>query len=226
MIELKTRLLIIFQSAWRRRYVIAMPILFLPLAGYFVSHLAPTKYHSHTSMLIQETAKMNPFLEDIAVSTGFKDRISALSTLLKSRHVLQSVAQEMGLITEDMDRFDAERVIEKLSGNLSVHLLGKEFVQIKLTAPVPDKMKELLETISNHFIEQVLAPERSSIRDSAEFLSFHINKRLEELNTAENALAEYQNANPNVSPERQNEKLTRLAALRQTLSEKKPGSQV
>ncbi len=220
MTELKTRLFILFLAAWRRRYIIVLPILILPCAGYIASQLAPTKYHSHTSMLIQETAKMNPFLKDIAVSTGFKERINALSTLLKSRHVLHSVALELNMINDDMSPFETEKVIKRLSGNLSISLLGKEFVQINLTSSTPQGMKELLESISNHFIEQVLAPERSSIQDSAEFLTIHINKRLEELNAAEQALAEFQNLNPTVSPERQNEKLTRLAALRQTLSEK------
>lgn len=221
MIELKIKLLAIMQGAWRRRYIIMMPILIMPFVGFIVSKLAPAQYHSHTSMLIQETAKMNPFLEDIAVSTGFKDRINALSTLLKSRHILQSVALDLGLINASMSEKESEKVIETLSNRVSVHLLGKEFVQIKLTASEPTGMKALLESISDHFIDQVLAPERSSIKDSAEFLTFHINKRLEELNNAEQALADFQNLNPNVSPERQNEKLSRLAALKQTLSEKK-----
>lgn len=77
--NLKLRLLVLLNAAWRQRYVIMVPILILPFVGFGVSKLAPTKYDAHTSMLIQETAKMNPFLEDIAVSTMLKDRISALS---------------------------------------------------------------------------------------------------------------------------------------------------
>ena len=67
------------------------------------------------SMLIQETAKMNPFLQDIAVSTMLKDRLSALSTLLKSRHVLYSVAKEQGLIDDDMGAKEQEFIIKDYS---------------------------------------------------------------------------------------------------------------
>ncbi|WCE31973.1 GumC family protein [Vibrio sp. SCSIO 43137] len=220
MTELKYRLLVILSSAWRRRYTIALPILLMPLVGAVVSHLSPSKYVSHTSMLIQETAKMNPFLEDIAVSTRFKERINALRTLLKSRHVLHSVAQEQGLINDQMSSIEAERVIQKLSASLSVNQLGKEFVQIKLQSKHKEGMKTLLESVSNHFIEQLLAPERSSIKDSSEFLTIHINKRLSELNQAEQALADYQNSNPNMTPDMQRESLNRLASLKQTLAEK------
>ena len=84
MSELKYRIVIILCSAWRRRYMMVIPILIFPVLGFFIGKMAPTKFQSHTSMLIQETAKMNPFLEDIAVSTMLKDRLNALRTLLKS----------------------------------------------------------------------------------------------------------------------------------------------
>ena len=52
----------------------------------------PKNYASHTSMLIQETAKMNPFLEDLAVSSMLDEQMSALKALLNSRHILGAVA--------------------------------------------------------------------------------------------------------------------------------------
>ncbi|WP_367989074.1 GumC family protein [Vibrio sp. NTOU-M3] len=218
--ELKFRIVILLSGAWRRRYLIVLPVLILPVMGFVISKLVPTTYHAHTSMLIQETAKMNPFLEDLAVSTMLKERLNALSTLLKSRHVLKSVAKERGLINDTMTPAEIERVINHISSNLTISQLGKDFLKIQLSARHPEGMKELLESVSNHFIEQLLAPERSSIQDSRDFLSFHIDKRRNELDLAESALAEYQNQYASVTPEMQGQTLTRLAALKQSLAEK------
>jgi len=220
MIKLKIRFLILLSAAWRRRYVIIMPMLILPFVGLAVSKMAPTQYNAHTSMLIQETAKMNPFLEDIAVSAMLKDRLSAIKTLLKSRHVLRSVASELNLINDDMTAKEIERIIQKLSASLTVSQLGKDLLQIKHKAQHPEGMKALLESVSNHFIDQLLAPERSSIKDSSEFLTIHIKKRARELDSAEEALAEYKNLNASVTPEMQSQSLNRLAALKQSLAEK------
>ena len=214
------RIIEILNAVWRQRYVIVLPTLILPFVGLFVALMAPTVYVSHTSMLIQETAKMNPFLEDIAVSTMLKERLNALSTLLKSRHVLHSVATQQGLITNDTTPLEQERTIERLSSNLSVTQPGKDFLKIQLTAQTSDGMAPLLTSISEHFIEQLLAPERSSIRDSSEFLTIHIEKRREELDKAESALADYRNQNLAVTPEMQNQSLTQLANLKQNLAEK------
>lgn len=164
---------------------------------------------------------MNPFLEDIAVSTMLKERLNALSTLLKSRHVLTAVAKEHGLIDDSMAPAERDYIISKLSSSLTVTQPGKDFLKISLTAPNPTGMKELLESISEHFIEQLLAPERSSIEDSSEFLAIHIEKRREELDIAENELADFKNRYASVTPEMQSQALGRLASLKQSYAEKK-----
>ncbi|MGF1754819.1 chain-length determining protein [Vibrio makurazakiensis] len=218
--QLKIRLLVILGGMWRQRYVILMPILILPFIGLGISKLAPLKYEAHTSMLIQETAKMNPFLEDIAVSTMLKDRINALRTLLHSRHVLYSVAEELQLTNEEMSNVEKDRIIAHLSERLTVTQLGKDFLKISLTSGSPQGMKELLRSVSEHFIEQLLAPERSSIQDSSDFLAIHIKKRRTDLDMAEEALATYKNANVHSTPEIQSQSLNRLASLKQNLAEK------
>ncbi|WP_159656474.1 GumC family protein [Vibrio atypicus] len=218
--ELKLRFIVLLNAAWRQRYVIVLPILIFPFAGYFVGKMAPANYVSHTSMLIQETAKMNPFLEDIAVSTMLKERLNALSTLLKSRHVLTAVAKEHQLIDDTMSALEKDRVIGRLASNLTVNQPGKDFLKITFSSSTPDGMKELLESISEHFIEQLLAPERSSIKDSAEFLAIHIEQRREELEIAELKLADFKNRFSSMTPEMQSQSLTRLAVLKQSLAEK------
>ncbi|ELA8122225.1 GumC family protein [Vibrio parahaemolyticus] len=220
MSDLRENISVLLHGAWRRRYMIVIPMLVLPILGFGVSKLVPTTYVAHTSMLIQETAKMNPFLQDIAVSTMLKDRLSALSTLLKSRHVLYSVAKEQGLIDDDMGAKEQEFIIKDLASRLSVQQLGKDFIQIQLRSGKAQGMESMLTSVSNRFVEQLLAPERSSIKDSSHFLTIHINKRREELDKAEHAFAEYKNTYSHATPEMQAQSLTRLASLKQTLAEK------
>lgn len=81
-------------------------------------------------------------------------------------------------------------------------------------------MEATLRSVSEHFIEQLLAPERSSIEDSSNFLKIHIDKRSAELAEAEEALAAYMNENVQSTPEVQSQSLNRLASLKQTLAEK------
>lgn len=214
------RLFRILDGAWRRRYLITIPVLVLPVIGLLVGIVSPKHYTSHTSMLIQETAKMNPFLEDLAVSAMVKERMEALATLLHSRHILGVVAQERGMIADDTPAEKHDEIIERLSSMLSVEMSGKDLIRIDYKSNDPTGMKETLEVISQQFIEQVLAPERSSMKDSSYFLAEHLKNRRQELQKAEAALAEFKDKHADELPELHFSNLSRLAHLKQRLSER------
>jgi polysaccharide chain length determinant protein (PEP-CTERM system associated) len=218
--NLTYRFLEIVSGAWRRRYVIAMPILIMPVLGLFISILTPDKYHAHTSLLIQETAKLNPFLEDLAVSSNLKERMEGLKTLLHSRHILAAVAKETGLVTAEVSERELQETIDILSSSLKVTNTGKDLIRIDYKSHTAANMGSILESVSQHFTNQLLAPERSSITDSAYFLAQHLKAKQDDLNKAELALAEYKDSHSSQLPELHAANLTRLASLKQNLAEK------
>lgn len=220
MITLSQRIFIIIESAWRRRYLIAIPILLMPIIGLTIGNLTPKYYDSHTSMLIQETAKMNPFLEDLAVSTMLKERLSSLQTLLHSRHILGLVAEERGYIHDSMSPQAIDNAVAHLSNNLSVTMAGKDLIRIDYRSTEQEGMKDTLEAVSRHFTEQLLAPERSSMKDSSQFLAENISFRREALDIAEEKLAQFKSRENTILPEMQITSLDRLTKLKQRLYER------
>jgi len=206
--------------AWRRRYVIAIPFLIMPIIGFAVGLVSPKTYTAHTSMLIQETSKLNPFLEDFAVSAMLKERLSALQTLLHSRHVLYKVAVDRGLIDEKSSKVEQGRAIYLLSSSLRMEMSGKDLIRIQYTASDPEVIEPILQTLSGYFIEQLLAPERSSMEDSSEFLMDLLADRKVELERSENALAAFKNKHAEQLPELHMGNVSRLAQLKNRLFER------
>lgn len=218
--NLHYRLYFILSAAWRRRYSIIVPILLLPLFAMLLSFLSPKQYASHTSMLFQETAKLNPFLEDLAVSSMLKERINSLKILLHSRHILAAVAIDQKLLSEDASPAEHDRVISELSNALTINMLGKDLIRIDYRSSNPLGMKEMLESVSTQFIEQVLAPERSSMSDSSRFLAKHLHTRQAELDKAEQAMALFKEQHAQELPELYLTNVSRLAKMKQRLAEK------
>lgn len=207
-------------AIWRRRYTIIIPIFLLPLAGLLIGISSPRIYKAHTSMLIQETAKMNPFLEDLAVSSMLKERYGALNTLLTSRHILTSVAIKLGMIDKDTQGEKRDYAISVLASGISMHIAGKDLIRIDYTSSKPHKMKEILSIVSEEFIEQLLAPERSSMSDSSEFLDSQLTQRRQELDKAEQAIIEFKSKHAGSLPELNSMNIARLNQLKQKLSER------
>lgn len=215
-----TRIFLILAGAWRRRYTIIIPIIIFPLFGAVLSMLSQKNYAAHTSMLIQETSKLNPFLEDLAVSAMLKERISALKTLLHSRHILTAVAQERGLINQQTSPVEHDQVINQLSSSLNIAMQGKDLIRIDYRSSNPQGMKEILQSVSEQFVAQLLAPERSSMTDSRKFLGEHLQNRQIQLDKAEMAMAQFIDQHASELPELHLSNIARLSKLKQRIAER------
>jgi uncharacterized protein involved in exopolysaccharide biosynthesis len=138
----------ILWAIWRRRYLIAIPILIMPIAGLVVGILSPKKYETYTTLLFQEASESNPFLEDLAIATNLKARMEALNALLHSRHILASVAWKMELLQVNMDEKEKSKIISDLSQALNAKLVGENLIKITYHSPQKAKMVETLNMVS------------------------------------------------------------------------------
>lgn len=211
---------LILMAAWRQRYVIIIPVLVLPVLGGAIAVTQGKIYDTHTTILVQETSKLNPFLEDLSVSTNLKERMAALDTLLHSRHILSAVATELELFKEGINEAEKDRIIRRLSLGIGLNQRGKDLVQISYRAGSPDDMKRTLEVVSKYFVDQLLAPERSSIAKSEEFIKAQIAQQKEALLRAEQSLSDFKHKNAVRLPAFHGGNVKRLRELRQLLAEK------
>jgi len=218
--EMSYRVYRMCAAAWRRRYVLITPLLVLPVVGLLVANLNAKYYTAHTSLLIQETANMNPFLQDFAVSAMLKERVATIKTLLHSRHILAKVAEQQGLIDASTDSEQRDRVVNRLSSALKVTMPGKDLIRIDYKSDRAENMKQTLENVSEHFIEQLLAPERSSMKGSTKFLEQQLEQRRSDLELAEQNLADFKDRYVTDLPELHSINIARFTQLKQQLAEK------
>lgn len=210
----------ILAAAWRRRYLIAVPILVMPIFGMLISIVTQQKWETHTTILIQETAKLNPFLEDLSVATNLEDRVAALDTLIHSRHILQKVARDLGLLTDASSDMERDRVIAQLSNALTFKMVGKDLVKITYTHRRPDELAKTLQAVRDRFLENLLAPEQSSISASESFLQKQLDERRARLSEAESKVAEFKRAHASELPDLQGANITRLRQLKEELAQR------
>jgi polysaccharide chain length determinant protein (PEP-CTERM system associated) len=186
---------------WRRRYYFGISIMLAILIASSMSILTPKRYTSHTSILVQESALLNPFLEDLSVSFNLEDRMVALRVLVRSRHILFTVAEENGLIEKNSDYRSRDLIVEQLSKAITLTLSGKDLVIITLKWDVPSQMESILNSVSQLFIESLMAPSRASIISSEKFLLAQLDLRREKLVVAEGKMAAFRREHLGVLPE-------------------------
>lgn len=213
--KLFAKLYPLLHALWNHRYLILVPILVMPFLMAAGSTVKAKRYYAQTTILVQEAAMLNPFLEDLSISMNLKQRIKALRVLLHSHSILEQVVDELQLAPAN-SRAQVEGMIGKLNRSLSVTLVGNDLVQIGLNWPVPKEMPAILNKVSEIFLDKLRAPGRASIDGSEIFLQKQLESTQQDLEQAESELAAFKTANADNLPQLQNIKVqndARLSAL-------------
>ena len=210
----------LINAAWRRRYLIVVPFLVMIPVSVIGAHFAPKTYEAKTILLLQETGMNNPFLKDYVVGLDVKDRFSALQALLKSEHVLRNVLRDIHGPEIERDDKKLAIMMHQLAGEVSVQLIGTDLIEFKLTGRQPQGLGAMLTSISRHFLDRLLSPERSSLGAAEDFLKDQKEKRRKDLQAAERAFASFKTENSDKLPAVYATTVQALGAMRQKLEEK------
>ncbi|MTI18895.1 chain-length determining protein [Rhodobacteraceae bacterium RKSG542] len=212
--------MLVFDAAWRRRYMICIPLLVLPPIAYFAADYAPKKYEAHMTVLVQEPARLNPFLEDLAIGPNLKERMPALKALLHSEHVLGKVLEDVGDVTPSTSPRERELMVRSLSASISATLIGNDLVSLSIMGSNPNGLAAKLEAVGERFLEKLLSPERSAVDDSGNFLAQQLERQRENLREAEDELASFKTENADKLPAVYTANVTRLVGLKQELDQR------
>jgi uncharacterized protein involved in exopolysaccharide biosynthesis len=207
------------EAGWRRRYLVVVPILTMPPMAFVAAGYAPKSYEAKTTILVQETAKMNPFLTDLAIGPNLKERMPALNALVHSSHILEQVLRDVHQMDDTTNQADREKRVANLSAAIAVELMGNDLVSIKIKGPHGEGLAITLTALSNRFLERMLAPERSAITDSQTFLKGELAERETRLKQSQKELADFRLANAELLPTLESSNVTRLSDLKTKLSD-------
>ena len=208
-------------GAWRRRYLICIPILVMPVLGAVAGHFTPKAYEAHMTILVQEPDNLNPILHDLAIGADLKERMPSLQALLTSKHVLVDVLKDLGQLGPHPDAKAVNAQVGALGKALTSNLIGAEMIELKIRGREPQGLARTLAAVGARFMERVLAPGRGSVESSEAFLREQLDKSQGELDRAEQAYADFKTRNADKLPALYSANVSRLAAMQQVLEEKR-----
>lgn len=198
--QIKRLLYLTLYAIYTRAKLFVIPLLVVPFVIILLTVTAQKKYVNHATILIEESALLNPYLDDLSFSFDLSNRMAALRTLVISRKVLIAVAKETQLVPENATPAQIEKIHQELSQALSLSLVGDELVRVNFIWHEQSKMKLVLEKVVEKFIERLLAPTRASLDSSEQFFYQQLNSIRDELELSEEALAAFKSTNSNTLP--------------------------
>ncbi|KJG35110.1 sugar transporter [Photobacterium angustum] len=194
-----TRLYPLLYGLWLHRYLLVLPIIIMPFLMTIGGFLKTKYYYSETTILVQEAALLNPFLEDLSISMNLQQRIKALQVVIQSQSTLAIVIDELDLVP-DKDPQKIKDVTAQLEKGITLDLTGNDLVQMSLVWQQPKQIPEILNTLSRIFLEKLRAPGRASVDNSEVFLQKQLTTTQKDLELAESELATFKAENADNLP--------------------------
>lgn len=174
------------KAAWRRRFVILIPILLSIPIGLLVVKYTEKSYETKSIVLFGASkVEDNPFSTDsrgIEALARFRlaEQIDGMQAWLKSDHVLSGLLNEIygdNLPTDDTKR---QTLLNLLRNSFYMYPLGNNALQFVMTGSESEGMGRRLEIIMSRFLDGLNRPD-DNIFSSSRFLLTKSKEQLEKI---------------------------------------------
>lgn len=206
---------VLFGSAIRHRVAMVVLFMLVSCAVVVVGLSWPKTYLSYTTIYIDDTKTIQPFMVGRVVATEVQDRARFAREILFSRKVFDEIFKVAGWA--DLDPAEKEIQGDGLESRTTLTNLGKNLVRIEYSDSDAERTYAVTKQFADSFISEILS---AKIRGSEETLEF-IEKQLKvyhgKLVDAETKLNDFRAKHPGVTPDSAAEVRGRLERLRETI---------
>jgi capsular polysaccharide biosynthesis protein len=196
--DLYYRLYNLLDAFWRRRYIFFVSVVCIPILACITTLIMPKHYEAITSIATYNTAP--PFMKDISYLPDIVEQFSSLSAYVTSPAVLKKISLKVGLINAQTSQENTQKIISQLGKDITMTLVEKSTVEIKLIKDNPKDMVNILNLLSKEFIDQFMTPLTTSVKASVIYLKNEVSIQKKKLDESADKFARFAETNNDFLP--------------------------
>lgn len=142
----------------RRRYLLVIPLLIMLPVSIAFAMLMGGGYSARSLVMLQETVASNPLAHEVSEPNldRMAQMLKGLRALLASDYVLSPLVDDGS--GEAVDTVTRASRVRELSKDVSVDLLGNDFLEFRLAGSAPSGLGDKLQSIMTNLIGALVAP--------------------------------------------------------------------
>jgi polysaccharide biosynthesis transport protein len=186
----------LLEILFRRKRVFLLPLILTPLLSVLISFLIKSDYMSSTTMLLGKEEILNPLVRyETAVAMTDTNRLGSFQKIIYSRPLLEGTIRKLGLDKGVKSDPEMEVAVNNLRKNIHVLGLSSDSFQIACTASNPVLAKDMVETVSQLFIEKSLQGSRREAMAAVNLIQKEVDHYRQEMEQTEQALQQFRQIN-------------------------------
>jgi polysaccharide chain length determinant protein (PEP-CTERM system associated) len=190
-----------FVAIWRRRrWMLIVPSIVGLAIGCAFSLLLPTRYTSHTMVLVEQPVVPDNYVKPV-VSEDLNERLASMQEQILSRTRVQYLIERFGLYQEEAKKIPMEVLVDRLRKSIKVTALNPMagtrsqelpgfYVDVKLGQA--RLAQQICAEITSMFMEQNLRLHEQHAEDTTQFLAKQLEEAKAKLDDQDAKLAAFQ----------------------------------
>ncbi|MEO0421515.1 MAG: XrtA system polysaccharide chain length determinant [Pseudomonadota bacterium] len=212
--ELFTQIIEQVRGVWRFRWRALVLAWLVAVFGWTYVYTIPDFYRVDTRVAIDTESALRELMEGRVVSTNVMSEVELMSQALLSRPRLEAVTRETDLDLRASTPRQYESLLDSLRRNIRLTRersnSGNAIFNLSFTDTDPRMTYEVVSKLLESFVSETVDVDRRGREEALEFLEQQLSVYEQELNDAENALAEFQRANVGRVPGEEGDYYARL----------------
>lgn len=217
-------LLVLFAYVWQKRFYILIPLILCPIIIVAWSLGKTPVYHATTTLHLDPENVQSPLIRNITNP----EHSDILQRYVTNPLVIEDTLKDNGILSaapslsDDAEskkaleqyNLDKHNMIKAFRRNISVGAISADLIRIELRSKEAHSIEQVLESLKNNFVDEVLAPERLRIQRHLGELESQIKRYNERQKLAQQSLAHAQNVDvPEGDEKLQQNTLRRVVSL-------------
>jgi polysaccharide chain length determinant protein (PEP-CTERM system associated) len=185
--------------AWRRKWLIALPLVVSAAATMAYVYSLPNLYRSGTLILIVPQRVPESYVQS-TVTMKIEDRLQSISQQILIRPRLERVIDDFNLYPELRKTAIMEDVVERMRREIAVQVVKGDAFRVSYVSGEPRTSQRVTERLASLFIEENLRDREVLAEGTNQFLEAELEDARRRLVDNEKKLAEYRRLHANEMP--------------------------
>ena len=203
----------------RRRWVVLLPVLLLPVVAWITTKLVTPKYVSTTLVLIEQKRVPDDYVKPVATE-DLNARLASLREQIYSRTRLQPIIERFQLysnqnitVDEKMDLMRKAIDVRPIRSDLVARTQGLPGFTISFISDQPHIAQQVCGEITSLFLSENLRRQQSAVQGTTDFISSQLDNAKRALDDQDAQLAAFQRKYFGEMPTNSQNNLTILGTL-------------
>lgn len=188
------------REARRRRWVLLGLSGVIAIAGLALVMMTPKEYTSSTTLLVEETDVIQPLLEGRTVPTSVVDRATIAREVAFSAQSMDEILDTGGWLADEPGALRRAQLASQIMGRTEITSAPENpnLIRISYTDTDPRRAQAVTARFGELIIQESLSTRSRESRAAFEFIDSQVDDYRARLSNAEDRLAEYRKAHPEV----------------------------